>query len=158
MPEKSYAHRALIDKLNVKEGARVLVLGVKDNELWAAMCARSSECSEARPKKNCDVILLSVESIVDLRKIESCQHLLAPAGGLWVVYPKGQKHITEAQVMEAGLATGMVDNKVVSFSPTHTGLRFVIRKIDRPKSIVTAGKAKKHAGDRKGGSQERPSA
>lgn len=131
MPEKDYSFRALIDKLNVKEGARVLLLGIKDAALSADLRARTDHCSEGRKKKDCDVILLSVESVEDLRKIETCHALLAPAGGLWVIYPKGRKHITEAQVMTAGLATGMVDNKVISFSATHTGLRFVIRKTDR---------------------------
>jgi len=132
MPEKDYSFRALIDKLGVKEGSRVLVQGVNDAALLADIRARTSDCSENRAKTECDVILLSVETVADLRRIEPFRALLAPAGGLWVVYPKGQKHITEAQVMSAGLATGMVDNKVVSFSATHTGLRFVIRKADRP--------------------------
>ena len=56
---------------------------------------------------------------------------MKPAAGLWVVYPKGRKDITQAQVMAAGLAAGLVDNKVCSFSETHTALRFVIRLKDR---------------------------
>jgi len=131
MPDKNYSFRALIDKLNVKEGARVLLLGVNDAALLADLRARTDNWSTNPKKANCDVILLSVESVADLRKIEPCCALLAPAGGLWIIYPKGQKHITEAQVRSAGLATGMVDNKVISFSVTHTGLRFVIRKVDR---------------------------
>ena len=131
MPDKDYSHRALIDKLNVKEGCRVLLLGVDDAALLADLRARTSNCFVGRKKKDCDVILLGVESIADLRKVEPCRAQLSPAGGLWVIYPKGQKHITEAQVMSAGLATGLVDNEVISFSPTHTGLRFVIRKSDR---------------------------
>jgi hypothetical protein len=132
MAEKNYSHRALIDKLNIGPGARVLLLGVDDPALTAEVRARTEDCRVGGRMKNCDVVLLAVESVADLAKVEKCAPLLAPAGGLWVVYPKGQKHIREAQVMEAGLATGMVDNKVISFSPTHTGLRFVIRKADRP--------------------------
>lgn len=131
MPDKDYSHRTLVDKLNVKSGARVLLLSVNDAALLAELHARTSECTSGRKKSNCDVILLSAENLTDLRKIESCCPLLAPAGGLWVVYPKGQQHITQAQVMSAGLAAGLVDNKVVSFSATHTGLRFVIRKAQR---------------------------
>ncbi len=77
------------------------------------------------------MILFGAESVADLRRVESCRELLAPAGGLWIIYPKGRKDIAEKNVMEVGLATGMVDNKVISFSATHTGLRFVIRKKDR---------------------------
>lgn len=134
MAEKDYSHRALIDKLSVKEGSRVLVLGLDDPALLTELRARTDDCSVGSRKPNRDVILLGVESVDDLRKIENCRELLAPAGGLWIIYPKGQKHITEKQVMAAGLATGMVDNKVISFSATHTGLRFVIRKADRPPS------------------------
>jgi hypothetical protein len=133
MPEKDYSQRTLVDKLNIKEGARVLVLGVDDAALLADLQARAGDLSSGKTKQNCDVILLSVESIADLRKIESCRPLLTPAGGLWVVYPKGRKDITEHHVREAGLAAGLVDNKVISFSPTHTGLRFVVRKADRPR-------------------------
>ena len=154
MPERDYSFRALIDKLNVKEGARVLLLGVNDAALLADLRARTDNCSVNRRTRDCDVILLSVESVADLRKIESCYALLAPAGGLWVIYPKGQKHITEGQVRGAGLAAGMVDNKVVSFSATHTGLRFVIRKVDRATSggaIAATGKTQQQSGKRKSG-------
>lgn len=82
----------------------------------------------------CDVILLGVETIADLRQLSECRSAMTPAGGIWVIYPKGRKDITQAHVMEAGLATGLVDNKVCSFSATYTGMRFVVRTKDRPKT------------------------
>ena len=45
---------------------------------------------------------------------------------LWIVYPKGQKAITENDVIAAGRKAGLKDVKVVAFSPTHTALKFVI--------------------------------
>jgi hypothetical protein len=48
------------------------------------------------------------------------------SASLWIVYPKGQKHITENDVLAAGRKTGLKDVKVVGFSPTHTALKFVI--------------------------------
>jgi hypothetical protein len=42
------------------------------------------------------------------------------------VYPKGQKQITENDVLGAGRKSGLKDVKVVGFSPTHTALKFVI--------------------------------
>jgi len=129
MPERDYSHRALIDKLNVKEGARVLALGIRDADLMTELRTRTG--SSPVEYGEADVILLSVESVADLQKIEPLRRRLAPAGGLWVVYPKGRKDIRESQVMGAGLAAGLVDNKVVGFSATHTGLRFVIPKADR---------------------------
>ncbi len=43
MAERDYSHRALIDKLNIKEGARVLVLGVSDAALLEEIRARAGE-------------------------------------------------------------------------------------------------------------------
>ena len=111
MPEKNYSFRSLIDKLNVKEGSRVLVLDVDDAALLTEIRSRTQSLSENRGQKACDVILPGVENVSDLRKIESCRALMALTGGLWVIYPKSRKDITEAQVRAAGLATGMVDNK-----------------------------------------------
>jgi hypothetical protein len=47
-------------------------------------------------------------------------------GALWTIRPKGRKEISEAAVMAAGRAAGLVDVKVVSCSPTHTAEKFVI--------------------------------
>ena len=47
-------------------------------------------------------------------------------GALWVVYPKGQKHIAQNDVMAAAKSAGLVDVKVVSFSDTHTALKLMI--------------------------------
>ena len=43
-----------------------------------------------------------------------------------MVYPKGQKHITENDILAAGRKSGLKDVKVVAFSATHTALKFVI--------------------------------
>ena len=48
------------------------------------------------------------------------------AAALWIVYPKGQKRITENDVLSAGRKVGLKDVKVVGFSATHTALKFVI--------------------------------
>jgi hypothetical protein len=120
----------LIDKLGVKPGARVAVLGIEDEEFRAQLRARTEDWSETA-RAQCDVVLLGVASMAGLTKIPKAASSIKSNGGLWIVYPKGRKDITEAQVIEAGLAAGLVDNKVVSFSPTHTGLRFVFRVVDR---------------------------
>ena len=128
MPHKDFSHRLLVDKLSIKTGMRIAVLGIAD---VGFLEDRTTDLS-TRLRKDCDVVLLSVENTAGLSRIPACVKSLKPAGGLWIVYPKGRKDITEAQVMEAGLATGLVDNKVCSFSATHTALRFVLRVKDRP--------------------------
>ena len=57
---------------------------------------------------------------------------LEPAGSLWVVFPK-KPFAAELDfpylwldVQKAGLAAGLVDNKVAAFSPRLTSIRFVV--------------------------------
>ena len=57
---------------------------------------------------------------------------LEPAGSLWVVFPK-KPFVAELEfpymwldVQKAGLAAGLVDNKIAAFSPRLTSIRFVI--------------------------------
>jgi hypothetical protein len=57
---------------------------------------------------------------------------LEPAGSLWVVFPK-KPFIAELafpflwiDVQKAGLAAGLVDNKIAAFSPRLTSIRFVV--------------------------------
>jgi hypothetical protein len=57
---------------------------------------------------------------------------LAPAGSLWVVFPK-KPFMRElafpfswTDVQKAGLSCGLVDNKIAAFSPRLTSIRFVI--------------------------------
>ena len=60
------------------------------------------------------------------------EKLLTPSGSLWVVFPK--KPFKEecgfpfdwADVQRAGLASGLVDNKIAAFSKRLTSIRFVI--------------------------------
>ena len=57
---------------------------------------------------------------------------LWPSGSLWVVFPK-KPFVEELgfpflwmDVQKAGLAAGLVDNKIAAFSPRLTSIRFVI--------------------------------
>ena len=64
---------------------------------------------------------------------------LDPKGSLWTVFPK--KPFAEAlafpylwlDVQKAGLAAGLVDNKVAAFSTRLTAIRFVVPLARRPK-------------------------
>ncbi len=56
---------------------------------------------------------------------------MKPNGALWVIRPKGGGEVSERDVMEAGLATGLVDNKIASFSDQLSAMRFVVRLRDR---------------------------
>jgi hypothetical protein len=60
---------------------------------------------------------------------------LAPAGGLWVAWPKKASGVptdlTFDSVQKTGLDAGLVDNKSCAIDDTWQALRFVIRLKDR---------------------------
>jgi hypothetical protein len=58
----------------------------------------------------------------------------AAHGAIWIIRPKGRPEISERATMAAGKAAGLVDVKVVGFSPTHTAEKFVIPVNARPKT------------------------
>jgi hypothetical protein len=125
-PERDYSHRALIDKLGVKAGQRIAVLGVEDAEFLKDLADRVPEYSRGNRIANADLIFFSAEAREDLSQLKSLSRSISKSGGIWVVYPRGQKHIHEIDVISAGKSAGLTDNKVCRFSNTHTALRFVI--------------------------------
>jgi hypothetical protein len=125
-PERDYSHRALIDKLGVKAGQRIAVLGVEDAEFLKDLADRVPEYSRGSRIANADLVFFSAEGQKDMSQLKSLSRSICKSGGIWVVYPKGQKHIREIDVINAGKSAGLTDNKVCRFSETHTALRFVI--------------------------------
>jgi hypothetical protein len=122
--------KGLIDKLGVKPDQAVVVLGVEDQKFLADLRAVVASLG-SRLKAACDVIFLGAETASDLTHLASCRSSIQKDGAIWVVYPKGVKEITEAQVLAAGKKAGLVDVKVVKFSETHTAHKFVIPKAKR---------------------------
>jgi len=124
--EKIKNPKSLIDKLGVKAGMRVSVIGIRDATFLRDLKTRTSDITEGKPAKDSDIIFLGAEQDAALEKIRALPRSLKPAGAVWIVYPKGRKEITEASVFAAGKRAGLVDVKVASFSATHTALKFVI--------------------------------
>ena len=124
--EKIRNPKSLIEKLGVKAGMRVSVLAIQDEGFRRDLVSRTDDVTESRVAKGSDLIFLGAEQDGTLAKLGQLSRSLKPNGALWVVYPKGQKHITEGGILAAGKRAGLVDVKVASFSPTHTALKFVI--------------------------------
>ncbi len=125
-PERDYSHRSLLDKLGVKPGQRIAVLGVEDAVFLKDLAERVPDFVREKPPSGADIILLGAENLKALARLKSLVSSIQKAGAIWIVYPKGQTHIREADVMAAGKSAGLTDNKICRFSETHTALRFVI--------------------------------
>ena len=124
--EKIRSPRGLLDKLGVAQGCAVCLVGATSAEFRAELEGRGCAISEGTPARGAALVFFGAESRQDLARAKSLAGRLAPTGALWIVYPKGQKHITENDVIGAGRAAGLKDVKVAGFSATHTALKFVI--------------------------------
>ncbi len=113
-----------LDKLGVKAGMAVAIQGEFAADFLAELRQRKVAVVDA--KRPADLIFLAAENGDGLARIRTLVARLMPAGGLWVVYPKGVSAIRETEVIRAGREAGLKDTKVAKFSETHTGLRFVI--------------------------------
>lgn len=120
-----------IDKLGVKAGSRVCLIDCEDADFLKELTEVKAEVIKGKAIASSDFIFLGAESRTDLRGIAAVKQSLKPTGAIWVVYPKGVKVVTEADVRAAGLNAGLVDVKVVKFSDELTGLKFVIPVGDR---------------------------
>jgi hypothetical protein len=128
---KILSPKSLLDKLGVKSGQRVAVLGVRDAAFLRQLRARTQAVMLGRVRRGLDAIFLQADRRPALAHLSRLRTALAPAGGLWVVAPKGVREITEADVLAAGKKAELVDVKVVRFSDTHTAHKFVIPKTQR---------------------------
>jgi hypothetical protein len=77
---------------------------------------------------------MGAKQLRDLKRLENVKKWIEPNGAIWVVRPKGgRSEIKDTDVISAGLAAGLVDNKIASFSETHGAMRLVYRLRDRPR-------------------------
>jgi hypothetical protein len=133
MPERVYT-TPLLDKLGVKPGARVAVVRLDEPWFIELLRTRTDDLTlDGDPLPDSDLIFLGADIPPELDVLASFRPLIRPNGGIWVVFVKGKKAtLRDVDVIDAALAAGLVDNKVVSFSDTKTSLRSVIRVRDRP--------------------------
>ena len=128
-----YSNRPLLDKLGVKPGAKVALVGMDDPGFDRELRTRTQDISRGKPDGPCDLVFLHVTRRADLARIRTVKSWIEPAGAVWVVRPKGGRaEVRDTDVIDAGLAAGLVDNKIASFSDTEGAMRLVYRLKDRP--------------------------
>ena len=124
----------LIDKLGVRPGLRVALIDIEDEAIRPLLAERTSDITEGWPAPDTDIVLLGADSTAALAPLEALAGRIRPNGAIWVVSRKGKAAtLRDVDVIDAARGAGLVDNKVVSFSVTHTSLRLVIPVARRPK-------------------------
>lgn len=133
MPERSYAHRDVLDKLGIAPGTRVAVLGPVPPEV-VERARRRVTFAEPDGRDPVDVVLFAIpgpggvgEALAGLRR------RIAPAGAIWILTAKRGRpgYVKQEDLIPVGKAAGLVDNKVCSVDEATSAIRFVIPRARR---------------------------
>ena len=133
-----YSGTPLTQKLGIKPRFRVAFLDLPA-DVKAELREALAECQIAKTGAlpgSLDFAMIFVKSQANLRKEFSrfAKHL-APAGMLWVSWPKKtsgvETDMNENDVRNIGMEAGLVDVKVCAVNEVWSGLKFVIRVKDR---------------------------
>ena len=131
--ERTYT-TPLLDKLGVRPGARVGLVGVDEGWFRELLAGRTADVTAGPPLPDTDLVFLAADSSAELAALPSLADCLRPNGAIWVVSRKGKAAtLRDVEVIAAAKGAGLVDNKVASFSETHTALRLVIPVARRPR-------------------------
>jgi hypothetical protein len=123
-----------LKKIGAAADWRVSALGVTDAAFLRELEAVVAHLSIGRVVNGSDAIFFEAARATELVRLETLKRSLKPNGAIWIIRPKGRPEISEQATMAAGKAAGLVDVKVVGFSPTHTAEKFVIPVAQRPTS------------------------
>jgi hypothetical protein len=131
-----YSGTPLAKKLSLKDGMRVWWEGMPDS-VRAEIAAEGLELQllEA-PDAPIDAAHVFVTERADLEaELRRLLPLLAPAGMIWVSWPKKASNvptdITEDVIRDVALPMGLVDVKICAVDATWSGLKLVIRRQNR---------------------------
>lgn len=131
-----YSGTPLAQKLGIKPGSIVVVLNQPANyRKLLGKGARGVEFSDfVRP--DCSFVHLFSTHRSELKQNLRLLHSnIADAGVIWVSWPKKSSKIssdvTEDVIREVALPLGLVDIKVCAVDETWSGLKLMIRKINR---------------------------
>jgi len=131
-----YSGTPLPKKLGIKEKFRVSLIDMPA-DVKADLQDALAGCQAAEDGKGpLDFVMVFVKTVSSLKKqFAPLARKLAPAGMLWVSWPKKSSGVAsdldENVVRKIGLEAGLVDVKVCAVSEVWSGLKFVIRVKDR---------------------------
>jgi hypothetical protein len=128
--EKIRNPRGLLDKLGVKAGIRVCVIGLGDRAFMGELERRGVTISSEQT--GLDLVFFAADRAIELARLAEMRDSIIDSGAIWVVSRKGKEAtLRDVDVIAAAKQSGLVDTKVVSFSATHTALKLVIPVANR---------------------------
>jgi hypothetical protein len=135
-PNNAYGS-SLAKKLGIKDRHRVAFFSAPEGFTELLGDLPEGVQVKSRLRGSLDVIVFFTKSRAELeRRLPALRRAMDPAAGLWIAWPKRSSGVetdmTEDVARELGLANRLVDNKVAAIDDTWSGLRLVIRLVDRP--------------------------
>ncbi len=133
-----YSGTPLPQKLGLKPQFRIAFFQLP-SEVKTALKDGLSECRLIKDgRAELDFAMIFIKGRAEMtEQFPKFAQRLAPAGMLWVSWPKKTSGVitdlNENDVRRLGLAAGLVDVKVCAVSEVWSGLKFVIRVKDRGK-------------------------
>ena len=136
-----YSGTPLAKKLGIKDDFRAALLHVPDEvktELRDVFGKCRIQHGSVHTSRDLDFIFLFAKSRAALElELLPASKALAPAGMLWVSWPKKASGVatdlTENVIRQSGLEAGLVDVKVCAVTDVWSGLQFVTPVKNRPK-------------------------
>jgi len=133
-----YSGTPLPQKLGIKENFRIAFIGLPAS-VNAELNKALKSCHIVKDGRGpLDFAMIFVKTQTELKKqFSDVSKQLAPAGMLWVSWPKKTSGVAtdldENKIRKIGLDQGLVDVKVCAVDEIWSGLKFVIRVKDRMK-------------------------
>lgn len=130
-----YSGKPLVAKLGIKAGSTIAIFGAPRG--YADTLGKMPPVNrKSTATGRLDFMQFFTKEKRELeRRFPALQRALAPAGMLWVSWPKRSSGVptdlTEDVIRAIGLAHGLVDVKVAAVDDVWSGLKFVRRVKDR---------------------------
>jgi hypothetical protein len=126
--------KRLIDKLDVKPGAKVWLLEAASPELEEQIGERTTNVTRGKAARDCDVVFVGVERDAQLSRIERAMDATLDDGAIWVIHPKGKSGVADTTIFEKAKALNLTYTKVARVSDTHTAEKLVRPRASRGKA------------------------
>jgi CheY-like chemotaxis protein len=128
-----YSGTPLAKKLGIKSGASVVLLGAPPGFAKTLAPLPPGVRVVTRAQADAGVVVLFARSRAELvRRLAAPAEALQPGSGLWIAWPKKSagtaSDLDGNEVRKAGLATGLVDNKVCAIDELWSAHRFARRR------------------------------
>lgn len=128
----SYSHRTLRQKLDIQPGMRLYFYNAP-SDVMRELGDLDDDTSIVTDEEVASYLHYFITTKRQLNMLaERVEHLKEPHQIIWISWPKKSSkvpsEITDQDLRDALLPTGLVDTKVCSVSDIYSGLKFVWRK------------------------------